>query len=47
MVNYCCTVVRFGKRVSFVVCMVIAYSKGRGQPGKVANLARVQLNKEK
>ena len=28
------------------VCMVITYSKGKDQPGKVANPARGQLNKE-
>ena len=29
-----------------MVCMVIAYSKGKDQPGKVANPARGQLNRE-
>ena len=29
------------------VCMVITYSKGKDQPGKVANPARGQLNREK
>ena len=29
------------------VCMVITYRKGFDQPGKVANPARGQLNKEK
>ena len=29
------------------VCMVIIYSKGKDQPGKVANPARGQLNREK
>ena len=29
------------------VCMVLTYSKSKGQPGKVANPARGQLNKEK
>ena len=28
------------------VCMVIAYSKSMDQPGKVANPARGQLNRE-
>ena len=28
------------------VCVVITYSKGKDQPGKVANLARGQLNRE-
>ena len=28
------------------VCMVITYSKGKNQPGKVANPARGQLNRE-
>ena len=28
------------------VCMVITYSKGKDQPGKVANPARGQLNRE-
>ena len=28
------------------VCMVITYSKGKDQPGKVANLTRGQLNRE-
>ena len=28
------------------VCMVVAYSKGMGQPGKVANPGRGQLNRE-
>ena len=28
------------------VCMVIAYSKGKDQPGEVANPARGQLNRE-
>ena len=28
------------------VCMVIAYSKSKDQPGKVANLSRGQLNRE-
>ena len=28
------------------VCMVITYSKGKDQPGKVANFARGQLNRE-
>ena len=29
-----------------VFCMVITYSKGKDQPGKVANPARGQLNRE-
>ena len=29
-----------------IVCMVITYSKGKDQPGKVANPARSQLNKK-
>ena len=29
-----------------MVCMVTAYSKGKDQPGKVANPARGQLNRE-
>ena len=29
-----------------VECMVITYSKGKDQPGKVANPARGQLNRE-
>ena len=29
------------------VCMVITYSKGKDQTGKVANPARGQLNREK
>ena len=29
-----------------VVCMVIIYSKSKDQPGKVANPARGQLNRE-
>ena len=28
------------------VCMVITYSKGKDQPGKVGNPARGQLNRE-
>ena len=28
------------------VCMVITYSKSKDQPGKVANPARGQLNRE-
>ena len=28
------------------VCMVITYSKGKDQPGKVANPARGHLNRE-
>ena len=28
-------------------CMVIAYNKGKDQPGKVVNPARGQLNREK
>ena len=28
------------------VCIVITYSKGKDQPGKVANPARGQLNRE-
>ena len=28
------------------VCMLITYSKGKDQPGKVANLARGQLTRE-
>ena len=28
------------------VCMVITYSKGKDQPGKVANSVRRQLNRE-
>ena len=28
------------------LCMVITYSKSMDQPGKVANLARSQLNRE-
>ena len=28
------------------VCVVITYSKGKDQPGKVANPARGQLNRE-
>ena len=28
------------------VCMAITYSKGKDQPGKVANPARGQLNRE-
>ena len=28
------------------VCMVITYSMGKDQPGKVTNLARGQLNRE-
>ena len=28
------------------VCMVMTYSKGKDQPGKVANPARGQLNRE-
>ena len=30
----------------FFVCMVITYSKGKDQPGKVTNSARDQLNRE-
>ena len=29
-----------------MVCMVITYSKGKDQPGTVANPARDQLNRE-
>ena len=32
--------------VHMYVCMVIPYSKGKDQPGKVANPARGQLNRE-
>ena len=32
--------------VCMCVCMVIAYSKGMDQPGKVANPARGQLNRK-
>ena len=32
--------------VCMYVCMVITYSKGKDQPGKVANPARGQLNRE-
>ena len=32
--------------VCLYVCKVITYSKGKGQPGKVANPARGQLNRE-
>ena len=28
------------------ICMVITYSKGEDQPGKVANSARGQLNRK-
>ena len=31
---------------NWCVCMVITYSKGKDQPGKVANPARGQLNRE-
>ena len=37
---------RFTGAVFMYVCMVITYSKGKDQPGKVANPARGQLNKE-
>ena len=30
---------------SMYICMVITYSKGKDQPGKVANPARGQLNR--
>ena len=30
-----------------IMCMVITYSKGKDQPGKIANPARGQLNREK
>ena len=30
-----------------LVCMVITYSKSKDQPGKVANPARSQLNRER
>ena len=33
--------------VCMYVCMVITYSKSMDQPGKVANPARGQLNREK
>ena len=36
----------FQTTVSYV-CMVITFSKGKDQPGKVANPARGQLNREK
>ena len=32
--------------VCMYVCMVIAYSKGKDQPGKVASPGRGQLNRE-
>ena len=32
--------------ISMYVCMVITYSKGKDQPGKVANPASGQLNRE-
>ena len=32
--------------VCMYVCMVIIHSKGKDQPGKVANRARGQLNRE-
>ena len=32
--------------VCMYVCMVITYGKGRDQPGKAANPARGQLNRE-
>ena len=32
--------------VCMYVCMVITYNKGNDQPGKVANAARGQLNRE-
>ena len=34
------------REVEFCVCMVITYGKGMDQPGKVANPARSQLNRE-
>ena len=32
--------------VDIMVCMVISYSQSKDQPGKVANPARGQLNRE-
>ena len=34
------------RRIQQYVCMAITYSKSMGQPGKVANPARGQLNRE-
>ena len=34
------------KECRYVLCMVITYSKSVDQPGKVANPARGQLNRE-
>ena len=38
---------RPGGYICMYVCIVITYSKGEDQPGKVANPARGQLNREK
>ena len=35
-----------GTTLCMYVCMVIIYSEGKDQPGKVANPARGQLNRE-
>ena len=36
----------YGDIVCMYICMVITYSRGKDQPGKVANPARGQLNRK-
>ena len=42
----CVILCRTEQRLTMYVCMVITYSKGKDQPGKVANPARGQLIRE-